>query len=446
MQATFTVKNFGPIESATLDMRNVNVFIGPQSSGKSTLAKLYTICSSPLSFLEGTDFLGLQKLKNTVAKSFDAIKFEQALRDLNIHSFLNANSFVEFESDLHYFKYSKGKIDFKRKFEERIKELERLVEEGKIGDAQVIMSEFSEKILKFEIDAALELFNLRPDFRKGFKGDIFNYVAQFSLKNEELTHEEIIQLLSLLEKNEENMLSQLANYVPAERILIPVLKGSTFGLMNNNVALPKHILNFATAYENATKNVTELDLSFIQYGLSYKQVNGVDRIFFSPRKSITLSESATGIQSLVPLLLPIKNDSAKFSRSYVIEEPEINLFPKAQYSLIKFLEEERRDGTLDTTYSHTYTTHSPYILSAFNNMLYAFKKWENSDKSDAVKEEIEHVLPKGNWLNPNNFNAYSIENGTAEQILDRDAGLIGDNLIDEISDEMSDDFDSLLGI
>ena len=48
MKSKLIVRNFGPIESATLNLSNVNVFIGPQASGKSTLAKLYTICTSPI--------------------------------------------------------------------------------------------------------------------------------------------------------------------------------------------------------------------------------------------------------------------------------------------------------------------------------------------------------------------------------------------------------------
>ena len=47
MKSKLIVKHFGPIEIADLDLKSVNVFIGPQASGKSTLAKLYTICNSP---------------------------------------------------------------------------------------------------------------------------------------------------------------------------------------------------------------------------------------------------------------------------------------------------------------------------------------------------------------------------------------------------------------
>ena len=34
------VKNFGPIKEVDIDLKKINVFIGPQGSGKSTIAKI----------------------------------------------------------------------------------------------------------------------------------------------------------------------------------------------------------------------------------------------------------------------------------------------------------------------------------------------------------------------------------------------------------------------
>ena len=40
-----TIQNVGPIKDITLPLNRVNVLIGPQSSGKSTIAKLLSFCS-----------------------------------------------------------------------------------------------------------------------------------------------------------------------------------------------------------------------------------------------------------------------------------------------------------------------------------------------------------------------------------------------------------------
>ena len=39
------IKNVGPIKNAEFDLNKINVFMGPQSSGKSTIAKIISYCS-----------------------------------------------------------------------------------------------------------------------------------------------------------------------------------------------------------------------------------------------------------------------------------------------------------------------------------------------------------------------------------------------------------------
>ena len=43
--ARLVVKNIGPIKDVELDLKKVNVFMGPQGCGKSTLAKIISFCS-----------------------------------------------------------------------------------------------------------------------------------------------------------------------------------------------------------------------------------------------------------------------------------------------------------------------------------------------------------------------------------------------------------------
>lgn len=41
---TIQIRNIGPIKEAEFRLNKVNIFIGPQSSGKSTIAKLVSFC------------------------------------------------------------------------------------------------------------------------------------------------------------------------------------------------------------------------------------------------------------------------------------------------------------------------------------------------------------------------------------------------------------------
>ena len=42
--AHIIIKNIGPIKEVELDLNKINVFMGPQSSGKSTIAKIISFC------------------------------------------------------------------------------------------------------------------------------------------------------------------------------------------------------------------------------------------------------------------------------------------------------------------------------------------------------------------------------------------------------------------
>jgi predicted ATPase len=203
-------------------------------------------------------------------------------------------------------------------------------------------------------------------------------------------------------------------------------------------------LGYGNLFEIASKNISELNLNFLSKNTSYKFENGVDKIYFSKNENVKLSESASSFQSIIPLLLPIINEKENQNKQYsfVIEEPETNLFPKAQYELMKFLEKDRKDdfGMIDKGSIHTYTTHSPFILSSLNNMLYAYKMGLIDRKNKNIIEKISKIIPEENWIDPNTFSAYEIKNGKAKNIFDRKSGLIKENAIDLISEDIIEDF------
>jgi len=449
MKASLRVKDFGPIRNVDLELRNVNVFIGPQASGKSALAKLYTICKSPLRFFDPSI------LQNPSNNPIHVDTFKKTLEEFNILSFLNSDSLVEFDSELHYFKFEKEKVyydaKFRKKIDQLIKHRETSLEIAK-NDIIDILAEFQDK-----------LFNFAHFFRKLFNQDRLLSTKEFKawFADNVLTPDLLQELIANIKSTETDLSSNAALYIPSERNFIPIIKGATLNLLNNNVPIPKHLLSFGAEFEKATYDKKELDLDFLKEGLKYKNENGIDYIFYSSDKSIKLTESASGLQSAVPLILPILSKREKTGlrhNSFVIEEPELNLFPKAQYELIKVLEKDRflpMSQRQDVGTIHLYTTHSPYILSAFNNILYAgivrshleerIKNEKNLDwrsARDLAEDKIKSILSC--FLEEDYFSAYQISDGAAESIFDRNKGLIKENFIDKSSDEMNDDFDALM--
>ncbi len=441
MQSRLVIKNFGPIEFVDLDLRNVNVFIGPQASGKSAIAKVFTIFKAPRKFF-------------TPPKISTEESFNNILDEYNIASFLKPTTEIYFESELHNLSYSKKKLDYTPKLLKRLESINNLG--GDLGGNKNQIKELFETIcktfvsIKIKSELLLETKEEAEDFTS--LGEIQRF--------KELNEDDFKEMLSLAFKLEDYLSTSTSLYIPAERNFVNIIKSSSLNLLLNNVPIPKNILSFGAELEKSV--VTNIDLKFLKEGLTYKSINKEDRIFYSETESIKLTEAASGIQSVLPILIPLeeKNRLNRFEhRSFVIEEPELNLFPIAQYELIKHLELNRAEtfgeeaGTI-----HTYTTHSPYILSAFNNLLYASFIFEvmrekllqsvSTPEDDIHKElrKIDKNIAKivKTRIKPTIFTAYQVSNGKAESIFNRQTGLIDNNFIDDSSDKISDDFDTLM--
>ncbi|NLR63130.1 AAA family ATPase [Chitinophaga varians] len=432
MQSRLIVKDFGPIEFVDLDLRNVNVFIGPQASGKSALAKLYTIFKAPRKFIKEDRF-------DIVAEPQEVNwQFREVLEEYNISSFLKNGTEIEFTSELHSISYRKGKITYTPLLLNRIEMIEELKENFEENRANITysISDLASKFIGFSF-RTLKILGADLDF------------SVFDLESRELTNltkGQFSEIIKVIKETEANLSTNAALYIPAERNFVNIVKNASFNLLLHNVPIPKHILAFGAEVEKAS--IEDIDLSFLQKDLVYKNINGEDRIFTSTKHSIKLTEAASGVQSVLPLLIPIlAHKDVAGHRSFVIEEPELNLFPLAQYELIKKLESSRNEPYWEDSGSiHTYTTHSPYILSALNNLLYANKVKDSILSSDLNRKEfyqkVNNVVSAE--IDPDYFTAYQVSNGMAESIFDRENGLIIDNFIDKASDKLSDDFDALM--
>ena len=87
------------------------------------------------------------------------------------------------------------------------------------------------------------------------------------------------------------------------------------------------------------------------------------------------------------------------------------------------------------------TTHSPYILSSCNLLLEAYKV---AQQRPELADEIDKIVPRAYWLNPEEFAAYYVADGTVKPITDTRTHLIGSNELDAVSGDISDSFRQLL--
>ena len=172
----------------------------------------------------------------------------------------------------------------------------------------------------------------------------------------------------------------------------------------------------------------------------YQQDPSGEKIYYDSDNYVHLNNASSGQQEAIRILQDaflILLDSESAFR--VIEEPEAHLYPRAQKYLLEVLA-----VVLNNTDSQIIiTTHSPYILSVLNNLLFATRV---AKKNPAASIEIEDVIPKPSWLEPEKVSAYFLRDGDCQSIFDLTTGLIDQNMLDEISEDLGADFQELYHI
>lgn len=319
------IKNFGPLKNINIDIKDIMIFIGPQASGKSTLAKI-------LSIISGETLLG----KNET-------EFHQFFKDQHINFFSDETIISYGQSDI----YKNGKLN-----------------------------------------------------------------------NSKINNSELKPL-----------------YIPAERILVSMLSESMMGMMANKIAIPDFILQFGSSFEIARKKLDSLNIKPLN--VTYRFENGIDKIYLANNKELPLSQTASGLQAAIPLYLILKYFSSKQAILFAIEEPELNLYPETQKNIVEYIIQQctNKNNKL------VITTHSPYILTALNNLIQA----NNVVKAKPfLKDKVNQIIPSDKWLDFERVAVYSIENGIARNMMNEELKVIDATIIDEVSEKLGEEFEQLL--
>jgi hypothetical protein len=358
------------------------VLIGPQGSGKSTLAKLIAIFGDKNAF------------------KYSAFGGGSHFSSFGINDFYeNENTLLNFQNEYYSIEYGKGVPGFR---------------------LNQSLDKSTKEIMQMAFDSSGMSFN-----------DYMFFIKQIPLgQSSNIKTTEERNMPSIID----SLILPSAHYIPAERFLISVISGATWGLMSNNIALPKYVIDFGSQFELARINNSELLIDYLD--IQYKYDGGIDKVVLNDKKEIKLSVSASGFQSIIPLKLVIENTFKNGLTNFIIEEPELNLFPVTQKHLIKYLAEKctQNDNNLMVT------THSPYVLSSLNLLVFAY---QTAQKRPELIEEIKAIVPQESWINPSDFAAYYVDKGTVRSIINPKTGLISENELDEVSDMIGDEFDAL---
>ncbi|WP_395051007.1 AAA family ATPase [Flavobacterium sp.] len=400
MKEKLIIRNFGPIKSVELELGKITVLIGEQATGKSTIAKVLAVCRY-FSFI--TDVTNnLFHIEN--------LYFDVIFKDYGIQEYVNDQS---------YFLYDCS--DYKLEV--------TIVHDGEF--LTNLDKNIQQPLLKFQpkiIEEKSEQFKLLIRELNKIKSKT-NYGT---ILTQYLSQNWSIPTTFLLNEVKEVMNNPF--YFPTERGLQSIFSLGKDSIQNLSDSLFNQLSLLDKTYKNFQ---SEVEIGPLNIFYKYQNNQGFTRKK-NEENFYPLRNGASGYQSTIPIVLAIKyyTEVERRKRTFIVEEPELNLFPKSQKKLMEFfIENINLNG-----HSFLLPTHSPYFLSAINDLLIAYKKGQKN------QSEVEKIIKKESWLNPDDLSVYELKEGEALDIFDKKIGLIADNIIDEVSDEMNDEFDDLLNV
>lgn len=377
------VRNFGPITDLDIEIRPLTLFIGTQGSGKSTISKLLTICRDIR--------WRLQILKEeNVMKPFVDFGINEYFQDNSLISYVCGDDEIKFEKDL--FTYTSGKND----------------KETMIKILSLLITKTSVSFLK---KAGLTEDNLSDP-----------------------------HTLNVLKAN-----YRIGLYILAERNLVGNLSDSLASIMLHQIPLSNPLLEYMSMFEKAKKEFSTYDIPF--FGVKFVKKDGKDRIELKNKsKDLPLSACSSGLQSALPMLMVIdyalKTDCFD---SFVVEEPEQNLFPENQREVLGFFAMRLVNNSRKTQF--VLTTHSPYLLSCLNVLMLAYKLYLHKE----IREQVQQIVNPSFVINPEDVAVYSLNpNATNEpfckSLISEKNGFVSVNELDSVSEIIGDDFDRLYNL
>jgi predicted ATP-binding protein involved in virulence len=158
-----------------------------------------------------------------------------------------------------------------------------------------------------------------------------------------------------------------------------------------------------------------------------------------------LGNCSSGQQETLPLALILKRlPLLRRSNGHTvyIEEPEAHLFPMSQRLILELI--ALTFNTSSPRLQVLITTHSPYVLTALNNLLQAGALYETLKKTEQVR--LAKLVPQSRAIPIASVSAYALTRDGCKSIIDPETKLLSAELIDQVSTDLAIQFDHLIGL
>ena len=168
----------------------------------------------------------------------------------------------------------------------------------------------------------------------------------------------------------------------------------------------------------------------------YTAADGEERIWVDKERYVKINFASSGQQEIVWILnLLFYYLIQQRPVFFLVEEPESHLFPASQKAVVELLALVANAG-----HGVLMTTHSPYVLGAVNNLLYAGTVGREHGP------EAGQIVPPGEWIDSSACEARFVEKGGAEDCMDRELMQIDNARLDQISRSINEEYDALFAV
>lgn len=167
----------------------------------------------------------------------------------------------------------------------------------------------------------------------------------------------------------------------------------------------------------------------------YLYVSGEERLAMDNGRFVKINYTSSGQQETVWIFNILMYQLINNTKTFIIlEEPEAHLYPDAQKNMSELLAMFKNSDN-----AVLLTTHSPYILGAINNLLFA-----HNIASVVGDQKVLGIVSKEKILV--DCASYFVEDGEIESCFDVENDLIENEVIDGASRDINEVFDRLIAL
>lgn len=432
MQKKILIRNFGPISNCELEVNDFILFIGEQASGKST------ICKCIYFFRAMRDDILSYLVESINNRSFDKIP-----RVLNKR---NRRRFIDFFGPSRHLEktYLRFYYSHVNHIEITLSPKDRNVTTNYSRDMLTSLKRLEEK-------AKIFCDNLSKD-------DDGLFGTHVQLVEKRAFYQELRFELNKIFDDDSELV-----YIPAGRSLLSLLSDQLFTISLANLdyitsqflkIIQEEKINFKdgidelilrkkqTTVEPINKKMVGLAKVILRNVLKGEYINDTsgEKIILDNQsnKFVKINYASSGQHESIWILYMIFSWILNQKKIFVvIEEPEAHLFPVAQRELVNLIALFFNHNSNQVLI----TTHSPYILTSINNLLYAYKVGQ-------IKETaVNKIINKEYWLNIRRVSAYFLEsNKQLQSVIDDEIDLVKAEEIDNISSIINDEYQNIYNL